>query len=85
MFNAYVRGYGDRLFDQQVLAVQAGYWAGYYIKARHPKSIQSILKAMLNKHRQSDKKMQAPTPDVDVEAFLAQERQFKERMKTIRW
>ena len=80
VFNAYVEGYGDHLFDQQVLAVQAGYWAGYYSKAKHPKNIKSILTAMLNKRKRAEQKLKAPAPEVDVEAYLEMERQFKERM-----
>ena len=80
MFNAYVQGYGDHLFDQQVLAVQAGYWAGYYSKAKHPKNIKSILTKMLQKRQQSEHKLKTPAPEVDVEAFLERERLFKEKM-----
>ena len=80
MFNAYVQGYSDRLFDQQVLAVQAGFWAGYYVKAKHPKSLKSVLTSMLKKRKQAEHRINTPAPEVDVEAFLATERQFKEKM-----
>lgn len=80
MFNAYIQGYGDHLFDQQILAVQAGYWAGYYNKAKHPKSIKSILTKMLQKRQQSEHKLKTPVLEVDVEAFLERERLFKKRM-----
>ena len=80
VFQAYVLGYSDRLFDQQILAVQAGYWAGYYSRAKHPKSIKTILTTMLRKRTQAEKKIRTPAPDVDVEAFLAMEQKFKERM-----
>lgn len=79
-FQAYVLGYSDRLFDQQILAVQAGYWAGYYSKAKRPKNIKNILTSMLRKRAQSEQKIKTPAPDVDVEAFLAMEQKFKERM-----
>ena len=80
MFNAYVDGYSDRLFDQQIIAVQAGYWAGYYNKAKHPKNIKTILTTMLRKRQNAEKKVKAPAPEVDVEAFLAMEQRFKEKM-----
>ena len=80
MFQAYVTGYSDRLFDQQVLAVQAGYWAGYYSKAKHPKNIKTILTSMLQQRQRSEKRVNTPAPDVDVEAFLAMEQRFKERL-----
>lgn len=80
MFQAYVAGYSDRLFDQQVLAVQAGYWAGYYSKAKHPKSIKTILTSMLQQRQRSEKRVNTPAPDVDVGAFLAMEQRFKERL-----
>lgn len=80
MFNAYVDGYSDHLFDQQVIAVQAGYWAGYYSKAKHPKNIKTILTTMLRKRQNAEKKVKTPAPEVDVEAFLAIEQRFKEKM-----
>ena len=80
VFNAYVEGYGDRLFDQHVLAVQAGYWAGYYNRAKHPKSIKSVLTSMLHKRQQTDRGIKTPAPEVDVEAYLEMERKFQERM-----
>lgn len=80
MFNAYVDGYSDHLFDQQVIAVQTGYWAGYYSKAKHPKNIKTILTTMLRKRQNAEKKVKTPAPEVDVEAFLAMEQRFKEKM-----
>lgn len=80
VFNAYVKGYGDHLFDQQVLAVQMGYWAGYYSKAKHPKNIKTILQNMLRKRQNAEKRSKSPAPEVDVETYLETERQFKEKM-----
>ena len=80
MLNAYLRGYGDRLLDQQTMSVQTGYWAGYYSNSKHPKSVKSILTKMIQKHRQSEPKLKTPAPEVDVEAFLERERQFKEKL-----
>lgn len=80
VFQAYVAGYSDHLFNQQTLAVQTGYWAGYYSKAKHPKNIKTILTTMLRKRTQAEKKIKMPAPEVDVEAFLAMEQKFKERI-----
>lgn len=80
VFNAYVKGYGDHLFDQQVLAVQMGYWAGYYSKAKHPKNIKTILQNMLRKRQNAEKRIKSPALEVDVETYLETERQFKEKM-----
>lgn len=76
---AYVHGCSDRLFDQQVLAVQVGFWAGYYVKSKHPKSLKNIVDSMIAK---KDKRAKVSAPDVDVEAFLAAEERFKSRLNT---
>ena len=80
MFRAYVAGYADHLFDMQALAVQSGYWAGYYGNAKHPKNPKDILAMMSQKRARQSGKSPGAVPDVDVEAFLATERRFKERM-----
>lgn len=80
MFQAYVAGYADHLFDMQALAVQSGYWAGYYGNAKHPKNPKDILAKMSQKRARQSGKRHESVPDVDVEAFLATERRFKERM-----
>lgn len=77
VLQAYVSGYTDHLFDMQVLAVQSGYWAGYYGNAKHPKNPKDILAKMARKREHQPGK---PAPDVDVEAYLATEQRFKERM-----
>lgn len=82
VFSVYVKGYGDRLLDQQIIAVQSGYWSAYYIGAKHPKPVSKIAEDMVNRHTKSDaKKMSTPKPDVDVDAFLEMEAQFKARLE----
>ena len=80
MFQAYVAGYADHLFDMQALAVQSGYWAGYYGKTKHPKHPKDILAKMSHQRARQSGESRGSAPDVDVEAFLAMERRFKERM-----
>lgn len=79
VFKAYVDGYGDRMFEYQLLSVQVGYWAGYYNRQKRPKSLKSIINTMVSKRQErGDKPEHVPT--VDVEAFLAMERRFTERL-----
>lgn len=78
---AVVRGYGDRILDQQIIAVQTGYWSAYYAGAKHPKPVHKIAEDMMRKHTQQDAKTtSAPKPTVDVEAFLEMEAQFQARL-----
>ena len=81
VFEAFVSGYSDRLLDSQLLAVQSGYWAAYYTNSKHPKPLKQILESMVMKHVCTLKpSSSAPKPDVDVEAFLAQEERFKKKL-----
>lgn len=73
-FNACVDGYSTRLLDRQKIAVQQGYWAGYYFRAAHPKSLQSII----NKMDQPQGRVQQHVAEVDVEEFLRREARFKQ-------
>lgn len=73
-FNACVDGYSARLLDQQKIAVQQGYWAGYYSCATRPKSLQSII----NKMDQPQGRVQQHVAEVDVEEFLRREARFKQ-------
>lgn len=84
MFNAYVRGYSDQLLDQQILAMQTGHWAAYFVGSKHPKSTKELAEKMLKDHLKQDAKLKnpsAPRPDVDVEAYLEQEARFKAKME----
>ena len=82
MVQAVIHGYGDRMLDNQIIAIQAGYWSAYYSDVKHPKPVHKIAEDMVKRHKQQDaKKMSAPKPDVDVDAFLEMEAQFKARME----
>lgn len=84
MFNAYVMGYSDQLLDQQILAMQTGHWAAYFVGSKHPKSTKELAEKMLKDHLKQDAKFKnpsAPRPDVDVEAYLEQEARFKAKME----
>lgn len=79
---AVIKGYEDRLLDQQLLAVQTGYWSAYYSGAKHPKPVDRVAEEMMQKHNRRDAKTtSAPRPAVDVEAFLAMEAQFQARLE----
>ena len=84
VFNAYVRGYSDRLLDQQILAMQTGHWAAYFVGSKHPKSTKELAEKMHKEHLKWDAKRQNPStprPDVDVEAYLEKEARFKAKME----
>lgn len=81
VFRSCVAGYSDRLFDLQLLAVHGGFWSGYYSNSKKPKPLGTILKKLL-KERNPKSQHSAHADTVDVEAFLAQEKRFKERMET---
>lgn len=78
-----MQGYSDHLFDLQVLATQAGHWAGYYSRSKKPKPLKTILDSMIKTKEKSDKNSKGAVarPEVDVDAFLAQERAFKEKLE----
>lgn len=79
--NAVIQGYQDRLFDQQCLAVHQGFWAGYYsIRTKRPKPVATILNTLFrNKMKTQNKSTHAD--EVDVDAFLAMEADFKRRLE----
>lgn len=77
MFQAYVEGYQEKLFDQQCLAIHQGYWVGYFF-SKHPKPVNTVLEQTINKHQQALKKQKRknkniPKPEVDIETFLKRE------------
>lgn len=81
MVQAVIKGYGDRILDNQIIALQSGYWSAYYSGVKHPKPVHKIAEDMVRRHKQSDaKKLSTPKPDVDVAAFLEMEAQFNARM-----
>lgn len=83
-FKAYIQGYSDRLFDQQIVAVQTGYWAAYYTNAKHPKPLATIITEMARRKELKEKsnKGNIVKPEVDVEAFKATEEQFLRRLQS---
>lgn len=84
-FRACVDGYQEHMFDLKCIAVTQGFWAGYYSKAKRPKPLSTILQDLLKSHSRSKQSKEVRKPnvavDVDVEAFLEQERRFKEKLK----
>ena len=68
------------MFDMQILGVQQGYWAGYYSRAKKPKSVKSIVDKMVRERGRQDRSTKPEKPDVDVEAFLKMEEQFNKRL-----
>ena len=83
MFKAYIQGYSDRLFDQQILSVQSGYWAAYYSNAKHPKPLKTLIAEMTRKKNKTEQKKSKNVvkPEVDVSAFLAQEERFLKKLQ----
>lgn len=79
-FWAVVEGYSETLVDSQMLAVQSGYWSGYYSGAQRKKSVKAILDGM---QKSRYRKPGERAPDVDVEAFLATERAFREAQRKL--
>lgn len=85
VLRAYIAGYSDKLLDNQIMAVQIGYWASYYTNSKHPKPVQKVSEEMVRSHQKKEqdaKKVSRPRPDIDVEAFQEREAQFKARMKS---
>lgn len=85
MLQAVAKGYSDRLLDMQILGVQSGYWAAYYVMSKHPKMPKDVAASMLRAHKKSESKQQnvavsTPAPAVDVDTFLAREARFKAKL-----
>lgn len=84
MFNAYVLGYSDSLLDKQIIAMQTGHWAAYFVGSKHPKNPKDLAEKMHAEHAKQGAKCQnfsAPRPEVDVEAFLETEAKFKAKLE----
>lgn len=81
MFNAYVDGYADRLFDQQILTMQTGYWAAYFVGSKHPKSMKELAEKMYSNKGAKRVETGVAKPEVDVESFLEREASFKARFE----
>lgn len=83
VFRAVVAGYADRLIDEQILAVQTGYWTSYYSNTKHPKPLKKVTEDILKRSKEAAKRStgNVPKPEVDVDAFLEKEARFKRRLK----
>lgn len=82
MVRAVIAGYGDRMLDYQILALQSGYWSAYYSGSKHPKPMNQLAEDMVRRHqKQNKKRVSAPRPDVDVAAFLEREATFQSKLK----
>lgn len=81
---SYVEGYQEHLFDLRCVAVYQGFWAGYYSRSKKPKTLSSVLTSLLTEHSKATKgkksKLKKSAADVDVEAFLSQERAFRAKL-----
>lgn len=71
-------GYEDRIFDYRTIAVESGYWSGYWSASKKPKSLKTILTRVLAQHDKRNEKGKHHSDEVDVEAFLAREARFKQ-------
>lgn len=74
MLKACIQGYSDHLFDLETVGIKAGFWAGYYSKAKRPRSYVRVIKDLIKKRRLG--KSPANKPNVDVEAFKSMENKF---------
>ena len=77
---AYIKGYSDRLLDQQIIAVTTGYWSGYYSNAKHAIKVSKVISNLYKNHR-SDKRRKPHADTVDVDAFLDRETAFYKKLK----
>lgn len=85
MFQAVVSGYSDRLLDMQILSVQTGYWAAYYVGSKRPKLPRDVAASMLRAHKKSKSQQKTvavstPASAADVDTFLAREARFKAKL-----
>lgn len=69
--NQYIAGFSDHIFDLQQIAIEVGYWCGYYNNSKHPKPVNNIIKSLKNKLSRKEK---GPASDPDVETFMELER-----------
>lgn len=85
VFRACLEGYSDRLFDQELLSVQQGYWSGYYSRSKKPKPFKTIFTTLVKarERRKSKNAKELTRPDVDVLAFQEMERQFQARQQEL--
>lgn len=82
VFKACIKGYSDHLFDMQLLCAHQGYWAGYFVKAKRPKTLQAIIDKMI-RSRDEDSVQSKHADSVDVQEFMRTEELFKERLNAL--
>lgn len=80
VFRACIAGYQAHQVDLEVLAVQQGYWSGYYNRAKRPKPLKTILNRLFDTPK---RKSLSDKADVDVQAFQQMEAQFEQRRRTL--
>lgn len=80
MFNAFIEGYQDHLFDLKCIAIYQGFWAGYYGNSKKPKPLTTVLNTLNKEHLSAKKRrrkgssVSKPYAEVDVDQFLTMER-----------
>lgn len=79
MLKSIVKGYTDHQFDLQYLAILSGYYSGYYMGAKHPKSPMFLFRKMLDAKQIKDKPKHTQEVDMDAAIFKFQEREERLR------
>lgn len=82
VFQTYVAGFTDHLLDQQIIAVQTGYWTAYYVRSKRPKPLKTIVAGLRKAAEQPriSSTGSVAKPEVDVDAFLEREAAFQARL-----
>ena len=60
--------------DQEKLAIEIGYWCGYYSRAKKPKSPQALIEKI-------DRKLSSTSKEVDMEVEVARFKELEARLK----
>ena len=68
------RGYELRMRDQEKIAIEIGYWSGYYNRAKRPKSPQSFIEKI---ERASSTTKTTVDMDAEVRTFKEREERLK--------
>lgn len=76
MVQAVVKGYEDRLFDQQIPAILAGYYSAYYVGSKHPRSPDKIISGL-----QSSRNKKRRDTEEEMAAKVAQFQEREERLR----
>lgn len=76
---AVIVGYGERLIDEESHAVLSGYYSGYYMGSKHPKSPGKVIQKLIKSKDKLDKKRNIkliPKEDPDIERFKELDSKF---------